>query len=129
MANEITMQVYLAATKGTASIIRQPGTFQADWTGKKYSIQTFALSDTPAALVTGGITAPGWVYMRNTSPVVGVQSGEAYISLDGSTTTPLVLLRGEASLFRVADDFDLTDIEVSCTAAEAVQLEVTVLEK
>jgi len=129
MANEITMQVYLSAVKGTASLTRQTGTVQADWTGKKYSIQTFALSDTPAALVTGGITAPGWVYIRNTTPVTGVESGEAYISLDGSTTTPLILLRGEASLFRVADDFDLTDIEVSCTEDESVQLEVTIIEK
>lgn len=127
MANEITLQAYLAVESGRVSLKRAWGTqsiTQTGTTGARVAPALMKLTTSYAALSKGDVGDLGIVGLRNLNAAGGTN---ILISLDGGTTDNLLLKPGEVSVFRLPTAYDITDVQAKASATTAI-LEVTILE-
>jgi hypothetical protein len=120
--NEIQVQIVFKATKDAASVQRQPGTVNAQWTGTRYYTRVYDATTTNAPLESGGITTPGWAYFRNIST-----QGTVNITI-GTLTNVFALLAEEPAVIRLHESSNITNIQFAASAG-LVQLEATIIEK
>jgi hypothetical protein len=120
--NEINVQIVFKATKDAASVLRQPGTVEAQWAGTKYYTRVYDADTTNAPLENGSITSPGWAYFRNIST-----QGTINITI-GTLTNVFTLLAEEPAVIRLHESFSITNIKYAAESG-SVQLEATIIEK
>lgn len=105
-ANEITLQSYIKAEKGTRKIERSPGTISINWTGTRWQSQIYSLTTnawTPMEI--GSVTTNGIVWLRNVGG-----NGSVKVSFDAGTTTHLVIKTNEFFSFRLDPSYTATNI-------------------
>jgi len=123
-ANEISIQTLLKVSKDAVQLQRTSGTLLVDMTGSKYSTFVITLTTTNQFLTKGNVGDSGWCYMRNLETNT---AAVANISMDGGTTTSMVLRASEPALFRLAPGALVTNFTGSATTG-TVNFEITVVE-
>lgn len=128
-ANEISMQGYLKAEKGTRKIERSPGTVAITWTGTRYFgpvIYSLTTNEWQFASK-GAVGDNGFVWMRN----VG-SSGSVKVSLDAGNTVHFLVKTNEFLTFRLDPSYVITNLAFIAVApstnAVTNDFEVTILE-
>jgi hypothetical protein len=110
-ANEITLQGYLQAIKGTRQVSRAPGSITINWTGTRYAgpvIYTAVSNYTPMAAVS--FATNGIVWVRN----VGLNSSVTF-SFDQGVTDHMTIQTNEFFCWRLAPSFTLTNLMYKLT--------------
>lgn len=122
--NEISTSITLKVNKNATQITRNTGTILIQMAGNLVNVQSGQASTTPTNLTKGGVTTPGWVYIRNLSTNAAEKIG---FSFDGGTTTNLLLEAEEAGVFRADPGAAITNWTVG-TSTGTCNFEFTLIE-
>lgn len=105
-SNEITVQGYLKAEKGSRKIDRSPGTLSIDWAGSRYNSKIYSLTTNSwQSMDIGAVLTNGIVWLRNVGG-----NGSVKVSFDSGTTTHLLIKTNEFYLFRLDTSFTATNV-------------------
>jgi len=116
MADEITLNMFISATKGYQQVSRAPETITIDWDNGQLLTTTQSIGSSFEPLKKADDMATlGLCWIRN------VGANVASISFDGGVTTTHSLLAGEYSTWRFAESYDIADCQVKADTSTEIE--------
>lgn len=123
-SNEITLQGYLQALKGTRQLVRSPGTITVNWNGSKYyGPIIYSATNAYQSLSQGGIVSNGICWVRN----VGTNAN-IVVSFDNGTNSHMLVKSSEFYCFRLYPTLAAATIQFKTATTATNDFEVTILE-
>lgn len=123
-SNEISLQGYLQALKGTRQIVRSPGTITTDWIGTKiYGPVIYSATPAYQAASAGSIVSNGICWVRNVDTQAVIT-----ISFNGGTNDHLQVKANEFFVFRLMPTLPVASLMFKTATAKTNDFEITILE-